>query len=75
MLDLLLEYANGLDTAGSYESSYFEDWYQSLRNGAMTPNEIMKEIRLRYTANNPEVIKEFEAANKSLNSTSESSAS
>ena len=68
MENLLLEYANGLDTAGSPESDFFEVWYQEMQKGTMTKFEIMTAIRNRYSENNMDVVQEFEKALNNGNS-------
>lgn len=56
----LKEWANGLDTAGSYESRYFEGWAQELEYDRMTISQVMDDIWRRYSGNNDDVVAHFE---------------
>jgi hypothetical protein len=58
-IDLVRSYADGLDTAGSYEAIYFEDWYLSLSKKQIGCQEVMRQIERRYKTNNPDVVEEF----------------
>jgi hypothetical protein len=59
MKDLLFKYASGLNTAGSSEAGFFDDWLEALGKGEMTEQEIMVRIKNRYSENNYDVVQEF----------------